>query len=142
METVRPLHIRVAEALGWTEFEFSGWAWLKGERGETIENIPIHEDSRSWRAFSPWQVHKEHAGQKQSVPHYDTDWDEIGPLIEQYRIDLSYDSSRNTWRAVPAYGMPGSKSDTGPGIPVAACELILRLVEAGKLKGVQWSHSS
>lgn len=76
----RPLHVRVAEALGWFNFQPS----LNG----------LWPDE--WRGHPPQPIvgetHKE-------VPRYDTDWSATGPLIEQRAIQLTPygGSDGNVW---------------------------------------------
>jgi len=79
-----------------------------------------------------------------SPPRYDTDWEHGGPLIEQYRIDLTpveYGTllPPPNWRAsvtVPL-GKPREAIDVlrGTGLTplIAVCNLLIALKEAGKL---------
>ena len=74
----KPLHVRVAVALGWTECE-PGGIMLPGNH----EGFPP----------GPRVI-----GQlKQSVPRFDIDWETTGPLIERYGINLSFNG--RVWHA-------------------------------------------
>jgi len=73
--TEKPLHVQVAEALGWTGCNQSGFDWW-GDSQDTPS---------SPRGYA-------------KIPSYDTDWSATGPLIEKYGIAFvqNFDES---WRA-------------------------------------------
>lgn len=121
-EKEKPLHVRVAEALG--------HATAEHHVGDTVH----------WTLYI--------GGDTPSVPHYDTDWAATGPLIEKFRIILRPIIDDPSWAAgvweevVPSSSaIPRVKwTDLQPagdlGHPTAleaVCNLILVLKEAGKL---------
>lgn len=119
MTDEKPLHVRVAEALGWTQI-VPGGIMLPGCR----------------MGYPPEQ---QIIGEKEQVPWFERDWSATGPLIEKYSIDIA-----RTWKAIEE-DIPGDHwiariRDTkrgfadGPTPLVAVCNLILKLHEAGKLR--------
>lgn len=123
MEEEKPLHVRVAEALG-----------CKIERHE-------------WHAgFVEWLcdcLSSQHAGRGYEGEHtgaifrYDTEWEATGPLIEKYRIDLRAPAeigcgnpSCEEWRAE---SVDEDVEGSGATPLLAVCNLILALKAAGKL---------
>lgn len=106
--TEKPLHVQVAEALGWEPWDHK----LLGPR---------------WRR--PGSAHPEKA-----VPRYDTDWSATGPLIEKHMIIPRFGSG--TWWAEadwPTYQKHIRWTGEGETPLIALCHLILSLKEAGKL---------
>jgi hypothetical protein len=126
----KPLHVRVAEALGWTECEpFEAWGVV---------------DTENWRGESPVPDPKSLSGFVGGfVPRYDTDWSATGPLIE--RLGITLERSGDKWIAwgedyicTNSGEHEGTSSWDGeecwfPSPLVAVCKLILALHEAGKL---------
>lgn len=123
----KPLHVRVAEALG----------WLRCDQGEsllgTVEEwygIPRGDDGL---------YHGAHV----EVPRYDTDWSAGGPLFEKFveRMDVTLPhtdpprySEQDGTLLYPGetYGqwveVSGAAEDGyGPTILTATCDLVLRL---------------
>jgi hypothetical protein len=110
-----PLHVQVAEALGWTYWSADGRAATHcvppGTELDVSDNpvvaLPLHE-----------------------IPHFDTDWSATGPLIERYEIDVW--RSARMWKAAP--DTPGG-TIVGRGTTplIAICHLILALKADGKL---------
>lgn len=121
----RPLHVRVAEALGWTDAHLSGWIFDRGEG--------IQEDRREWCGFSPWQAQKEHRGQSQKIPRYDTSWEATGPLVEKYKITLGYELGFSEGEQWLAEENDGNCYGIDPSPLLAVCILLLKMAEAGKL---------
>lgn len=133
MSEDKPLHVRVAEALG----------TVLGE----CENL-VDCDGASVCHRCGWEDptwNRSHDSVP-CIPRYDTDWSMTGPLIEKYGITLACvkklmaDDPSEHWIAAPSFrwlvdgraelGMPGS----GGSMPmIAVCNLILALKEAGKL---------
>lgn len=126
-EPEKPLHVRVAEALGWTGTVQAG-EWT-GE-GYWIGAMPPTETG--------------HVRHGVDVPRYDTDWSATGPLIEKHRVSLvAY--SDGAWEAVnghssETYSRPGGGENVhlkhlgiGATPLLAVCNLLLALHEAGKL---------
>jgi hypothetical protein len=113
----RPLHVRVAEALGWRDCaEKTTFGAF-----EMIEN-------------GLW-VGRGHALER--IPRYDLDWSATGPLIERFKLNL-YPWSDGSWvadsdfsaaTAVLSVDMEGS----GATPLIAVCNLILALAAADKL---------
>lgn len=117
----KPLHVQVAEVMGWTSCHFApngnrtGWggtdepAWVGTQPDSPMVNV--------------------------EVPHYDTDWSATGPLIEKYAVSVC-PASKAWWSA----SWPGSEdinqtnfSSYGPTPLIALCNLILALHKAGGL---------
>ena len=109
MATDKPLHVRVAEALGWT-------------------NPRVEEKTGLWVANVPGQ----HWGPS-TIPRYDTSWKATGPLIEKHGLMLWKAGEHwgcETWPSVIGEGRHWFEEPT----PLrAACFAILALGEAGKL---------
>src|SRR5436189_36534 len=114
-DEAKPLHVLVAEALGWSAID----------------------ESRRW-AVPPVAANR----MQLLVPRYDTDWSATGPLIEAQRIAV-VPHSPTVWRALrmPMIGCNDevyveNLSDSAEGTTplLAVCALLLRLKEAGKLK--------
>ena len=113
----KPLHVQVAEALGWTDCH------LDDADTDIWEGIYFNDDR--WHAIS----------------RYDTDWSATGPLIEKYQIALRPPSEPercggNLWEAYCWFGPDGDEEITGGSVdgPLAAvCRLLLKLKDAGKL---------
>lgn len=122
----KPLHMRVAEALGWRDLCQIGW-------------LPINPPIPCVRGKRPEQMIVGPKGDE-DVPHYDTDWSATGPLIEKYGICLSSDGP-NEWEAWSGRWRGavnrGTFEDTHqPTALHAVCHLILALHAAGKLPEV------
>lgn len=130
--TDKPLHVRVAEALGWPPCEY-----ITDEAHDPKR--PIY----GWRV-----CHREHAGGQDcehmwhcgkedyyAAPSYDTAWSETGPLIERYAITLhGADLPDETpWIASRVLGAADVYEGEGATPLFAVCRLILALSEAGKL---------
>lgn len=119
----KPLHVRVAEALGCTETYYDDHPYVPGWRGKPADG---------------------HGGSPH-VPRYDTDWSATGPLIERYGISVTMDdddASSVGWLAGTFEYVCGSDGyhaymdrgyATGETPLIAVCNLILALKEAGKL---------
>jgi hypothetical protein len=124
MSTDKPLHVRVAVALGmlcepcssdggcpeWTEIPSTDW-------GEDCQNGHI--------------------------PRYDTDWSATGPLIEKFGITVTPGSClglfKSPWVAARNFvaecdGWASEEDAAGPTPHLAICNLILALKAAGKLE--------
>lgn len=107
----KPLHVRVAEALGWG----------------------LTADGASWISPPPSEGRYDAAACGDSIPpRYDTDWSATGPLIEKCKMWIAPfdDRGYGHWTAKTAtQDMP----EGHPTILLAVCHLILALKEAGKL---------
>jgi hypothetical protein len=124
--SVKPLHVKVAEALGCKPHEDDGYE-------------PHH-----WYCTCEMLDHTEN-GDTTSIPQvlpYDTDWSATGPLIEQYRICLEagligghHSKPWSAWlnRHSPAVRDYDGESASGPTPLIAVCHLLIALHEAGKL---------
>lgn len=126
----QPLHVRVAEALGWdTAASLHSWdEAAEGYRGCTRCDQLAH-----WNGPEP----------ELCVPRYGTDWSATGPLIERYKIQVWHQEDPlaeilgpldGPWRAThEVCASPDLGACTGPTPLIAVCNLILALKEAGKL---------
>lgn len=145
-----PLHVQVAEALGWTNLALvcpdGGWEpdgnWggidplyvlsLKG-KGDIL--------AKDAKLICPWPAEVKRwpcdLGDAPlrwawiEVPRFDTDWSATGPLIEKYGITVSKSSVNNLWTARQAESVADWGIATTP--LAAVCSLILRLAKEGKL---------
>ncbi len=110
----KPLHVRVAEALGWAGLEFL-----------PPKNSMNMADKGSWVGYTAPAV----IGEKIPVPLYDTAWQVAGPWIEKCVGEL-YDLEDGCWVA-----NEGGGGEQGVGFTplIAVCHLILNLKKAGKL---------
>ncbi len=119
MSEDKPLHARVAEALGWIGLtnERAPW-WYGYPRSGTALLDAVRDGSGRFR-----------------VPDYATDWSATGPLIEQYGFTVEPDLCHAPrWLA---YRIEKSGEVTeGVGLTplLAVCELILALKATGKLE--------
>jgi hypothetical protein len=130
--TERPLHVRTAEALGWTNLMYSreplgagimGWVgrppkgWLHGMVGVSVGGKPVMRVSR-----------------------YDRDWSATGPLIEERAISIDpFRAGSDThWRAMAWYGPTIQREDgtlalpwgVGPTALLAVCDLLTKEIHA------------
>src|SRR3989304_2607202 len=116
--TEKPLHVQVAQALGWTCIEYAPPNLWTGCRPSS-------------RPHSPCPSSNVLSGEV--VPTYDTDWSATGPLIEKYELALGQtgmEDPKPTWVA----WWPGScdvdtcSVDAPAHTPLlAACHLLLSL---------------
>jgi hypothetical protein len=113
----KPLHVRVAEALGWTEVEFRDGCWW-GLKPGAVKVGP-------YRDFVP---HFDRETQHQGYEDYIDGWAATGPLIERLQPDL-YPLGKG-WEAVHD-SLPAPIR--GVTLLQTVCLLILALHEAGKL---------
>ena len=121
-EQDRPLHVRVAEALGC--------------KTETC----LHDYGPHWRCgCDPWgEAHGNPYSQRCAgeVLNYDTDWAATGPLIEKYGIRLEPARTTPYWLASTWKEDDFQRGTSGSTPLLAICNLILAihdLKEAGKL---------
>lgn len=139
MSDDKPLHVRTAEALGWTGIEH-GRFWVD-EDGKP-------EGPKYWFGLAPhgyphrpmnWGASDESALRWQ-VPYYDTSWSATGPLIEKYRIDvdcerrqsLKPDPTAELWSAAICDPDQELEVEYGSTPLLAVCNLLIKLGEAGK----------
>jgi len=118
-EPIKPLHVRVAEALGWSTPRSIGNWMIPGEPDNYVGRPPSNVliGSSGYAA----------------IPRYDTDWSATGPLIERLRLDLQHgwDPDEPAWTA---YAEKLSTMEAYGSTPLlAVCNLILALSAAGKL---------
>lgn len=115
-----PLHVKVAEALGWKDCALEPWTAAEDGIGERVVGPPI------WWGLPPGE------SWRRPVPHYDTDWAATGPLIERYEIVVV---ARRGLRGDMWLAMENRHADgrLGRTYLEAVCNLILALSAAGKL---------
>ena len=125
--TEKPLHVRVAEALGWHDLECRGeikhaGQWTGFPPGVAADDRPFHE---RWL-----------------IPTFDTEWSATGPLIDKYGIGFM--PARDQGECVAFRGREIFLNDVAGEIAIeewasaetpllAVCNLILALKDAGKL---------
>lgn len=133
--TEKPLHVRVAEALGWKNVADVTRAvglgqsmWLgeppPGDMAGTLYVAHVDQGERSLTIGSG------------SVPRYDTDWSATGPLIEKYGICLTWWAERGRivrWDASDNIPEQSQHLESGPTPLVAVCNLLLTLAQNGSL---------
>lgn len=128
----KPLHVRVAEALGWERVTIP----VAG-----IERC-LEGGTHAWRVPGGHIVGCETCDQV--PPRYDTSWLDTGPLIEKYGISISgvyYDAladlvdvDHRGWLAGKLFPNETFIRQRAGYTPCEAiCNLILALAEAGKL---------
>lgn len=149
----KPLHVRVAEALG--DKPRRSWSVMnRAEKGVFIDFETKWEadaDVADHAQRYPAGLYAEegaHVVERQHFPKYDTDWSATGPLIERFSIALRPPNEPERiggeyWEAyawVYPAGWDGkgyhnveeiTKGDRSA--LVAVCKLLLALSEAGKL---------
>lgn len=138
----KPLHVSVAEALGWKQRGPD----VIGDRdcGGTEWWVPPDSVGGSYcNACRP----------EMAPPRYDTDWSATGPLIEKYGIGLYLaegfckddgcgtdneccDDSCPCWQSAEWWASKDDDRGEGATPLIAACNLILALHAAGKLHPV------
>jgi hypothetical protein len=124
----RPIHVRVAEALGW---------------------IDCHEVAYGAKAGAFVWWGQKTRGFPEGIPRYDTSWEATGPLVEKYEITLGFikgwfahcegDSGRLYLNQEDREEPTIANGETPL---LAVCALILALAEAGKLTEDPWTRSS
>lgn len=121
MNDEKPIHVRVAKALGCERQRDWGKGWCCMCHGFPHGRGPFNSGGFS---------------EDTRIPRYDLDWSATGPLVEKYALDLWYVAKsvihpHATWRATCEHA-EGSEEDSTP--LLAICNLILALHAAGKLK--------
>ena len=146
--TEKPLHVRVAEALGWEWFHFVDKSFLLPPFAHKQHEYGSWErglcENPQWD-ITQWFTSKNHL----AIPRYDTNWSATGLLIEKYKFCLRspteppwigsnlWEASHHEypagWREADGYGQVKETVKGGPTPLIAVCNLILALKEAGKL---------
>lgn len=145
----KPLHVRVAEALGWTKLKEHTQqehdAWEAG-RERRFGPCSCGWLPGSWNGLSP---DPSVTMLSRLVPNWDTDWSATGPLIEKYGIDLNHFGDGNpkdcsdpmTWFARHERREHGKWDEVEAATPLlAVCELIVLLAQLGEL--IPWMKGS
>ena len=124
----KPLHVQVAEALGWMDCRETQTLCQVKIDGEWA--TPVR--SFGWEGRPPT---KGPAFTGRSIPHYDTDWAATGPLIEKYEINIDLREAGWCATSFDKKFVLDHKADPqfGPTPFIAVCNLILKLAEEGKL---------
>lgn len=146
MTDEKPLHVRTAEALGWTEIvHFTPakssviapvWAGTPPEGYEHWKHGITEADFVHFKSGGP---------PRRTIPRYDTDWSATGPLIEKYALLLNPPGRNLSFWVVgtgtklgdPREGenqIEGGTVSAGSTPLIAICNLILALKAAGKLE--------
>lgn len=126
----KPLHVRVAEALGYR------W-WRSSASGRRCLYAPGRNPEWMQTLADGTEDVVTDVPDGALCPRYDTDWSATGPLIEKYHMAVWYVPSivgAGEWRAQREdEGLAADGSLTGPAPLIAVCNLLLALKEAGKL---------
>lgn len=142
-EPEKPLHVKVAEALGWTNLEFKAW-YVNEDLSPAEPPRWVGSAPGGWGAsgipLNPlWKEMGDRPGWVEvwNVPNYDTDWSATGPLIEKYGIAIEPEDAEfvkkhptSAWVAAHFAG-PVLYGETPL---IAVCNVLLVLSAAGKLK--------
>lgn len=125
--TDKPLHVQVAEALGWQR------CYLKVE----FTALEMYK-SDDWRGFPPGRSVVSEGSSLVEIPRYDLDWAVTGPLIEKYGILVGkfppYTFDGKWYACLPGSESPYVQAEAHAPTPlVAVCNLILQLHKTGKL---------
>jgi hypothetical protein len=121
MNQEKPLHVQVAEALGWTDI--SDYDPIFGNRGLPPKHLRTpwgYVDLLSGKPIRDMDIC--------NVPRYDTDWSAGGPLFDKYVLFAHHHPSG--WTVV-AHD-PSFAAQDPAGLLSATCHLILALKQAGK----------
>jgi len=115
-DPARPLHVKVAEALGCKPYY------------DTSGVLGI-----GWKCGCSDEEHRDEEEGIHTLARYDTDWSATGPLVEKYGISLACTARDKDGRWL--FGYADLDSTEGPGTTplIAVCGLLLALKEAGKL---------
>lgn len=145
--TDKPLHVRVAEALGWTEI--ARWKFgpddeiYRVESGGALAGTPPgpteHLEENGWHLDAIGTVSERDGGDADktyfSIPRYDTDWYATGPLVEAWQIKLvpyvdgRWEACSHQERWLVDDGYPCAMEPTAL---LAVCSLILSWQRHGK----------
>lgn len=149
MSAEKPLHQRVAEALG--VLPRVDWHILTADSTATALALGSKCEADEYLAeqHARGRMLQYHVGSWERFPQYDTSWEVTGPLIERFHVSLSYDYWEGrtvtfpvdqSWAAEDErYNSCDEESDQsmyrGQGRTplIAVCNLILALNAAGKL---------
>ncbi len=128
MTDERPLHVRVAEALGWTDLLPANDGPFRAEHWSGVPPAGLPMDAYAFVLKVDHENRIMSVGPG-SVPRYDTDWSATGPIIERLGLNVG----------TAPMGMPGFAAIAPRGVPpglglgdtllVAVCELLLSLNE-------------
>jgi hypothetical protein len=104
-EPEKPLHVRVADVLGWSELSQYGFNLSK---------------SRDWDGIPPGRP----SWDRCFIPDYDLNWNATGPLIERFGIGVWKDwpTSIDPWTA---HADKGDAKEYGATALLAVCNLIV-----------------
>lgn len=124
----KPLHVQVAEALGWEKCARTGPV--------QYYDRDIRIDNREWTGVDPVVVDRSY---RRVVFRYDLDWSVTGPLIKKYQFALRRyptDDGVGFWSAstvTPKDATVDAVVHFGPTPLLAICNLIIALAKEGKL---------
>lgn len=130
MTDTKPLHVQVAEALGWTDIQSLG-PRNYGPRDH------LH-GTDLWVGLRPGVP----GACFEPIPRYDTSWADTGPLIERYQMEIS-PLMGVRWFAKACYcdtvkaGLGcdhGWDGDSRGTLLEAVCAVILHLDQCGRLR--------
>ena len=129
MSEEKPLHVRVAEALGCKPWHGTtgGGDWYECRCATTHGEYPT---------TGP-QPHGQHYSTGFLVLRYDTDWSATGPLIEGYALSVAprrlVKGHKRDWQAL-SWRLEIAGGAVGPTPLIAVCNLLVALAEKGAWK--------
>lgn len=138
MSEEKPLHVRVAEALGCRLAIYNLGDRTTYECGCAPERAG---DLTNCRRYPHGQDAITDDGERYGssmLPLYDTDWAATGPLIERFKLDVWCSlggDPRNPWASRADFA-PGEPEMRGSTPLVAVCWLIVALAQDGKLEAL------
>jgi hypothetical protein len=118
----KPLHVRVAEVVGWTKCAFTGPI-------QHFYNVAAGEiDHREWTGVSPYVADRDY---RCPVWRYDKSWDVTGPLKEKYGITVIPDYTPDAkftaftqFEFIPYEGASYKDREDGETELLAICHLV------------------
>lgn len=133
----KPLHVRVAEALGWSAWLSKQDYWIITEPDGTRHEDGYGQPNPKFDPQTGEQLPPRQWWDEYDPPRYDTDWSATGPLIERLGICLTWESDGrqiDRWNASDNIPEQAQDIESGPTPLLAVCNLILALSAAGKLR--------
>jgi hypothetical protein len=128
----RPLHVLVAEALGWIECRVADYprpTLVPDTHWPIWHGRPSEGHWPLWMSRAEWE---REPNSRPEVPHYELSWEETGPLIDKYAQFVRHDE----YGWVVYHGKDGQTIGIGETLLIATCRLVLAMKELGELCAV------